>query len=370
MRDFLQLLGHVRRDGDHQFGAAERLERLRTEAVRLGFDAAEQNVGLERTLQHLRAVLAHGAQHLATGFPMRHRAGKVGPGGVAAFGQLTQRRAGQLRNTRCERAQVGVLRMAQRQRAQPHRTLRTRQQRGRSGLVRLAHGGGAAQCRQMRRHRRPGPGGNGREHRGQIGDLRGSTRLDIGGERELVVELHRVDECHPGAGEGGLAHPVGEHRHFAAQVRTDDQQTLELIHLGDAHAQVRVQRIGGLVAEITHPQPVIDVPGTKATRQAVQQVQLLGGRRRTAERSQVPAMPAQAVDGHGQRRLPAHLGPAATLADQRCADAVGAVDPLVAEAVAVGDPGFVDGLVVAGHDPHQLAAQHVAEQIGADAVMR
>src|SRR5256885_9201881 len=46
----------------------------------------------------------------------------------------------------------------------------------------------------------------------------------------------------------------------------------------------------------------------------------------------------------------------------RSHQAIGAVYALVAEAVTVGDPGLVDRLVLARHDPHQPAAQHVAEE--------
>ena len=62
--------------------------------------------------------------------------------------------------------------------------------------------------------------------------------------------------------------------------------------------------------------------------------------------------------------------PLAALAHHRRFEAVGAVDAFVAEAVAVGDPGLVDRFVLARHHAHELAAQHVAEQVRADAVVR
>ena len=222
----------------------------------------------------------------------------------------------------------------------------------------------------MRRHCRTGLRRDGREHRGQIVNLSRGGRLDVGTDRELVVELRRIDERHPGTRQGGLAHAVRQHRHLAAQVRTDDQQALEMIHVGDAQPQVRIQRIGGLIAEVTHPQSMIDVLRTQPPGQAVEQVQLLGGCRGAAERADVAGVLAQAVHRHSERGLPAHLGPAAALADQRRTDAVGAVHALIAEPVAVGDPGLVDGFVVTGHHAHQLAPQHVAEKIRADTVMR
>ena len=87
----------------------------------LGLDAAEQHVGAQRLLQHRAAFQPAGVTRLAAGLPMRHGAGEVSAGGIAAFGDAPERRAGELRQCRRQRAQVGELRMTQRQRAEPHR---------------------------------------------------------------------------------------------------------------------------------------------------------------------------------------------------------------------------------------------------------
>ena len=50
-----------------------------------------------------------------------------------------------------------------------------------------------------------------------------------------------------------------------------------------------------------------------------------------------------------------------------CGDPLGRIHALEAEAVAVGDPGLVDLLVLARHDAHELAAQHVRVEVGAEA---
>ena len=50
--------------------------------------------------------------------------------------------------------------------------------------------------------------------------------------------------------------------------------------------------------------------------------------------------------------------------------AIFAVDALVAEAIAIGDPGLVHVLVRPRHDAHHAAAQHVRIDVGADAVVR
>src|SRR5690606_19744089 len=62
-------------------------------------------------------------------------------------------------------------------------------------------------------------------------------------------------------------------------------------------------------------------------------------------------------------------GPLA-FAHHRALQAVGAIDALVGEAVAVGDPALVDGLVVPRHHAHQAPAQHMAIEVGAEAVVR
>src|SRR5579863_8054961 len=68
--------------------------------------------------------------------------------------------------------------------------------------------------------------------------------------------------------------------------------------------------------------------------------------------------------------LSARLFQVAAVAHQRVLEAVGTVDALVTEAVAIGNPGFVDGLVLARHNPHQAPAQYVTENVAADAIVR
>src|SRR6185437_8594712 len=79
----------------------------------------------------------------------------------------------------------------------------------------------------------------------------------------------------------------------------------------------------------------------------------------------------QRLGRRGQRRIPFELAPAAVgLLDRRGLQAIGAVDALVAEAIAVGDPGLVDFLARARHHAHELPAQHVTVELRAHAIVR
>ena len=79
---------------------------------------------------------------------------------------------------------------------------------------------------------------------------------------------------------------------------------------------------------------------------------------------------AQTCYGTLQRRLPIHLAPVPALADHGLLRAVRRIYAFIREAVAVGNPRFVDGFVGTRHHAHQLAAQHVAVKVAAHAVVR
>ena len=89
-----------------------------------------------------------------------------------------------------------------------------------------------------------------------------------------------------------------------------------------------------------------------------------------------PPAPCVAIASAGlppPRSAPSPSRPASSAPSMRTIGAVtplGRVHALEAEAVAVRDPGLVDLLVLARHHAHQLAAQHVREEIGAEAVVR
>jgi len=79
---------------------------------------------------------------------------------------------------------------------------------------------------------------------------------------------------------------------------------------------------------------------------------------------------AQRLGHHVQCLLPLHRLPAIGAAQHGLVEALGTVDALVAEAVAVGQPDFVNRLVLARRHAHQSAAADVQLQGGTDAVVR
>ena len=115
---------------------------------------------------------------------------------------------------------------------------------------------------------------------------------------------------------------------------------------------------------------MVDVVGAQAAGDAPEQIELLERARAARQHAELRPARAQPFDNLVERTFPVGLDPFLAVAQQRALQAIGAVHALVAEAVAVGDPGLVDRFVLTRHDTHQLAAQHVAEQIRADSVVR
>src|SRR4029079_3311525 len=101
----------------------------------------------------------------------------------------------------------------------------------------------------------------------------------------------------------------------------------------------------GLVAGVRLAQAMVDVGRTQRAREAAEQVELLDGAARARQRRELRARGLQATDRRFQRDVPGHLLPVIAFAHHRRAQAIGAVDAFVTVTVAVGDPGFVDGLV-------------------------
>ena len=91
-------------------------------------------------------------------------------------------------------------------------------------------------------------------------------------------------------------------------------------------------------------------------------------RARRAVRARPPAAGPRAAAV--ERRLPIDRLQRAVDAHHRPRHALGRIHALEAEAVAVRDPGLVDLLVLARHHAHELAAQHVREEVGAEGVVR
>ena len=207
---------------------------------------------------------------------------------------------------------------------------------------------------------------------GQLRELPGRRRLEVRRHREQVFEPRRIQEPDLRAALRGLAHAVREHRRFTAQVGADDQQRMELIDVGDGQPP----RPGAAGSSAWSRKSAWRrrwsmLRRAERARELRSEIEFFHGRRAAGEhrepRRRAAFKPLAAVSSAAsQLTLLPLAAPRAPSASRRS----GAIDAFVAVAVAVGDPGLVDGVVLPRHHAHELAAQHVAEEIGAQAVMR
>ena len=108
----------------------------------------------------------------------------------------------------------------------------------------------------------------GRVDSGQVRELAGGRRFKIRRDREQVVEASRIQERDLGAALGGLAHTMGEHRRFAAQVASHHEQRVEFIDARNREpAETGRGRIVRLIAEVRLPQPMVDVARAQGARE-------------------------------------------------------------------------------------------------------
>jgi hypothetical protein len=82
--------------------------------------------------------------------------------------------------------------------------------------------------------------------------------LDVGCTLEVELVALGIHEAHCRASQCRFADAVREYRHFHAQVRADEQNTLLLLELGNRAAEPRPGRIRRLVAKVAAPQTVIE----------------------------------------------------------------------------------------------------------------
>ena len=253
------------------------------------------------------------------------------------------------------------------------------QQHGGRGVVRQMGGDGAFgftrsardQPRQARRQglalqfrHRLGHAGQRRHHAGRIGD-------HFRRHREPEVEIARVDEQDLAAGQRRFTQAMADQRLFHPWVGADQQGSLDLFQVFQRLPQPWKHRGCALIAEISLAQAMVNVRHAQTARQFLGQIQLFhgrGGRDEEADRFGPMAGDhvLQALGGRFQRGFPLGLN----AAEQRLGQPVVAIDAFVAEPVAVGNPGFIDLLVLARHDPLHLTALGMDEDVGAHRIMR
>ena len=186
---------------------------------------------------------------------MRHGAGEISARGIGALAQETDTRPRQRGERGGERANLRESGMALRERSQKNGATLALPERGRDAAVRLPH----RRLANPDGHGLAG-GAGGRPHHGR----ESAHEVGIGcvaRDREEIVELARIQEGDLGALQGGLADAMRQQRHFAPQIRPDDEGAFEHLHVGDRQTEIRIDALLILAAEIDLAQTVIDVVG-------------------------------------------------------------------------------------------------------------
>ncbi len=284
--------------------------------------------------------------------------------GVGRLGQVAQLGAGLLGDPLAQGLQGGSLRVLRSGVAQQHSLVLARQQRGGDGLGGIGSGAVAGDVDAQLVGDRHGHVAQGLSP----GARRHGDALSQGHQ---PVVVGAADGGHLGAALGGMAQARGEQRVILAQEGADHQGTVQRAQLGHRQAQPAGTSTGG---EIGVAQAGVDVVGTQAANQLTQQVQLfdgavLGGQRTDGGRTVLGLDALEAVGHVFQRRGPVDFTPLAALLDHGLGQAIVAAQGLVAEAVAVGDPAFVDRLVFERHHAHHLAVLDLHDQVGAGGIV-
>ena len=214
---------------------------------------------------------------------------------------------------------------------------------------------------------------------------------DLSRHRHQPVVVRGVDAVHLRAFARGLADALCEQRVILTQKRTDDQHALQARQRGDRGAEPAGWRradgtavvdgtagVGGTTfagGEVRMPGAKVDVLAAQAAHQLGQQVQLLDRavrrtQRADAARTVINRDLRQAARHVVERGRPVDRRPHAAVLDHRCGEPFACVQRLVREAVAVGDPAFVDFFVLERQDAHDLVVLDLDDQVRTRAVVR
>src|SRR5690606_23933298 len=151
--------------------------------------------------------------------------------------------------------------------------------------------------------------------------------------------------------------------------------TLRALDILNRAAETRIQTLTCFVAKVAAAKSMIEVRAAETARDLREQIELFERGARRCQRTDLLAAAlldyfAQTLRGERERAFPIGLLPHAVLAHDRLHQPILAIDPLIAEAVAIRDPRFVHFFVRARYDTHDAPAEHVCVDVGADAVVR
>ena len=330
-------------------------------AIELGL-GVQQHIGFARLRQHGRRIEAARS---------RHGLGQIATYAVGCLAEKAEACAEQRRQFLRQQAQLCRLRVLRCQIAEENACVRARGE-ARCNVVRIRadfDSGERGWHRPLFRlgHRLHHLRQNLRQF------LRRHDRLV--GERQQQIVIGGMDQINLLAALARLAQTVGDKRMVLAQEGADDEHAVEAADVGDFHAQpgcARLLRIGG---KIRLAQAEIDVLAAATAHQLAQQVQLFQrGVRRGERADRMPAVLRldipQALGDRGQRLLPVHFLPLPFDLEHGLGQAVVRIQSLIGEAVAIGQPAFVQFLMFQRQHPHDLVRHHLHDQVGAEAVVR
>ena len=129
------------------------------------------------------------------------------------------------------------------------------------------------------------------------------------------------------------------------------------------------------IAEISLTQAMVNILTAQTAHQLAQQIQLFDravsrAQRTDRSRAMVSLDVLQAIGDIFKCSRPVDGFPGTALLDHRLRQPLAAVQRLIGKAIAVGNPAFVDRLVLERNDTHHLIVLDLNDQIGTGAVMR
>ena len=187
----------------------------------------------------------------------------------------------------------------------------------------------------------------------------------------IVDGVHQRD---PAATLDRVAHARCQQRMVLAQERSDQQHTVAGTDVSHLHAEPRRAAALAVGGKIALAQAEVDVLRPEAAHQLAQQVELLERAVRRGERADGAGavLCLHALQGARhvlERDAPVDLLPGAVLLEHRARQAIGRVDALVGEAVAVRQPALVDRLVLQRQHAQHAVILDLHDEVRAEAVV-
>ena len=198
---------------------------------------------------------------------------------------------------------------------------------------------------------------------------------DAGGKRHRPVIVRGIQAHHQPALTRRVAQSQRKQGMVLAQEAANHERPVQGRQRRNRHPQpLRTARRCG-VGKVGVPGTEVDALAAQTAYQLSQQMQFFNramgrGQRADADHAMLGLDSLQAVGHVGQRDVPLDRAPLTVLLDHRTVQTLVAVERLVAEAVAIGNPAFVDVFVFQRHNPQHLVGLDLDDQVRTRGVMR